>query len=197
MTHALRDLSRNHTADAGVPDPRGARVGVSAAFRDLPRVWTVAAPTTLDRGPATARPHHDERFDTVATLPQASGGFGDKPVLTFPDTEAPAELEVQVLVQGTGDTIEAGDNIVVNYLGQTWGGHVFDNSYDRGSAIDFPIGIGRVIGGWDQGLVGKQIGSRVLLSIPPHHGYGSRGVPQAGIGGDDVLVFVVDILGTN
>src|SRR5699024_8802713 len=135
--------------------------------------------------------------DTVATLPQASGGFGDKPVLTFPDTEAPAELEVQVLVQGTGDTVEAGDNIVVNYLGQTWGGHVFDNSYDRGSSIDFPIGIGRVIGGGDGGLVGKRVGSRVLLSVPPHHGYGSRGVPQAGIGGDDVLVFVVDILGTN
>ena len=102
-----------------------------------------------------------------------------------------------MLVQGTGDTVEAGNTIVVNYLGQTWGGHVFDNSYDRGASIDFPIGVGAVIGGWDQGLVGQQVGSRVLLSIPPHHGYGTRGVPQAGIGGDDVLVFVVDILGAS
>jgi len=52
-----------------------------------------------------------------------------------------------------------------------------------------------VIGGWDDGLVGKAIGSRVLLSIPPEHGYGPRGVPQAGIGGQDTLVFVVDIVG--
>ena len=131
----------------------------------------------------------------MASLPQASGGFGDKPVLTFPDAAAPEELEIQVLVQGSGDTVEAGNTIVVNNLGQTWGGHDFDNSYDRGASIDFPIGVGAVIGGWDQGLVGQQVGSRVLLSIPPHHGYGSRGVPQAGIGGDDVLVFVVDILG--
>ena len=133
----------------------------------------------------------------MASLPQASGGFGDKPVLTFPDAAAPEELEIQVLVQGSGDTVEAGNTIVVYYLGQTWGGHVFDNSYDRGASIDFPIGVGAVIGGWDQGLVGQQVGSRVLLSIPPHHGYGSRGVPQAGIGGDDVLVFVVDILGVS
>ena len=133
----------------------------------------------------------------MASLPQASGGFGDKPVLTFPDAAAPEELEIQVLVQGSGDTVEAGNTIVVNYLGQTWGGHVFDNSYDRGASIDFPIGVGAVIGGWDQGLVGQQVGAGVLLSIPPHHGYGSRGVPQAGIGGDDVLVFVVDILGVS
>ena len=97
-------------------------------------------------------------------------------------------------MQGSGDTVEAGNTIVVNYLGQLWGGGIFDNSYDRGAPIDFPIGVGAVIGGWDQGLVGQQVGSRVLLSIPPHHGYGSRGVPQAGIGGDDTLVFVVDIL---
>ncbi len=86
-------------------------------------------------------------------------------------------------------------SIEVNYLGQTWGGRIFDNSYDRGSSISFPIGVGAVIAGWDDALVGKQIGSRVLVSIPPHLGYGERGVPQAGIGGGDTLVFVVDILG--
>lgn len=130
-------------------------------------------------------------------LPTATGSFGDKPVLTFPEGDIPGELEVEVLERGSGDIVEAGDNLTVNYLGQTWGGQVFDNSYDRGSSIAFPIGVGAVIGGWDQGLVGQQVGSRVLLSIPPHHGYGSRGVPQAGIGGEDTLVFVVDIVGTN
>ena len=130
-------------------------------------------------------------------LPEASGSFGDKPVLTFPDSAAPAELEVVVLSQGAGAIVEAGDDLKVHYLGQTWGGRIFDNSYDRGSSISFPIGIGAVISGWDVGLVGKQVGSRVLLSIPPRLGYGDRGMPQAGIKGTDTLVFVVDIVGTN
>jgi peptidylprolyl isomerase len=131
----------------------------------------------------------------VTTLPTASGAFGDKPAITFPEGGAPSGLQVQVLEEGTGPVVEAGRTIVVNYLGQTWGGHVFDNSYDRGAPIDFPIGVGAVIGGWDKGLVGKNVGSRVLLSIPPEHGYGMRGVPQAGIGGGDTLVFVVDVVG--
>ncbi|GHS87782.1 peptidyl-prolyl cis-trans isomerase [Actinomycetota bacterium] len=132
----------------------------------------------------------------TAQLPEATGSFGEKPTLTFPDAAAPAELEVLVLARGDGELVEAGDDLEVHYLGQVWGGGVFDNSYDRGSSISFPIGVGAVIGGWDEGLVGQQIGSRVLLSIPSHLGYGDRGAPQAGIRGGDTLVFVVDIVGT-
>ena len=128
------------------------------------------------------------------TLPTASGSFGEKPTLTFPETDAPSGLQVVVLTEGDGPAVTSGRNIVVHYLGQTWGGHVFDNSYDRGDTIAFPIGVGAVIGGWDKGLVGQSVGSRVLLSIPPEHGYGQRGVPQAGIGGTDTLVFVVDVV---
>lgn len=129
-----------------------------------------------------------------STLPTASGSFGDKPELAFPENPAPADLQVQVLEQGSGAVVETGQTIEVNYLGQVWGGRIFDNSYDRGSSIGFPIGIGRVIAGWDTGLVGQQVGSRVLISIPPHDGYGPMGNPRAGIGGDDTLVFVVDII---
>ena len=131
----------------------------------------------------------------TAQLPDATGSFGQKPTLTFPDSGAPGELEVLVLSRGEGDLVEAGDDLVVHYLGQTWAGHVFDNSYDRGESISFPIGVGAVIGGWDEALVGQQIGSRVLLSIPPHLGYGDRGVPGAGIKSGATLVFVVDIVG--
>ncbi|ACZ31683.1 peptidylprolyl isomerase FKBP-type [Xylanimonas cellulosilytica DSM 15894] len=130
-----------------------------------------------------------------SVLPTASGSFGDKPALSFPAGGAPAGLQVQVLQEGTGPVVESGRTIVVNYLGQTWDGQVFDNSYDRGAPIDFPIGVGAVIGGWDKGLVGRNVGDRVLLSIPPEHGYGARGVPQAGIGGGATLVFVVDVVG--
>lgn len=130
-------------------------------------------------------------------LPEATGAFGDKPQLTFPSGGAPEGLVVKVLSQGDGAEVKAGDTIVVNYLGQAWDGGVFDNSYDRGATIDFPIGVGAVIGGWDQGLVGQNIGSRVLLSIPPELAYGQRGVPQAGIAGGATLVFVVDVVGVS
>lgn len=128
------------------------------------------------------------------SLPTATGGFGDKPVITFPQGDAPEGLHVEVLVAGDGPEIGRADNIVVNYLGQAWGGQIFDNSYDRGAPIDFPIGVGAVIGGWDQGLVGQPLGSRLLLSIPPELGYGQRGVPHAGIPGGATLVFVVDLV---
>lgn len=132
---------------------------------------------------------------TELQLPVASGSFGDKPTLTFPETDIPTDLQVVVLSEGDGDAVPAGANLEVHYLGQVWGGRIFDNSYDRGSSISFPIGVGSVIAGWDRGLVGQRIGSRVLLSIPPADGYGVRGMPQAGIKGTDTLVFVVDIVG--
>lgn len=132
---------------------------------------------------------------TTIQLPTVVGEFGTKPILEFPGNGAPQGLQVHVLRTGHGTTVEAGNEIEVNYLGQTWGGHVFDNSYDRGQPLAFPIGVGMVIRGWDTTLVGQPVGSRLLLTIPPEHGYGARGVPQAGIRGDDTLVFVVDILG--
>lgn len=129
------------------------------------------------------------------TLPEVHGGFGEDPQLVFPSPTAPAGLHVKVLEEGTGPTVVAGREIEVNYHGQIWGGKVFDSSFTRGVPASFPIGIGMVIKGWDQGLVGKNVGSRLLLSIPPEKGYGAGGHPMAGIKGTDTLVFVVDILG--
>jgi len=133
----------------------------------------------------------------AAALPEVSGAPGSKPTLTFPDASPSGELEVVVLSRGDGALVEAGQDIEVHYLGQSWQGGVFDNSFDRGSSISFPIGVGAVIAGWDEGLVGQQVGSRVLLSIPSHLAYGDRGVPQAGIKGGDTLVFVVDVVGVS
>lgn len=128
-------------------------------------------------------------------LPTASGSFGDAPEITYPTEEAPHGLHVVVLEEGDGPVVQAGREIDVNYHGEIWNGGVFDSSYYRGESISFPIGVGTVIKGWDEALVGKTVGSRVLVSIPPEKGYGARGVPQAGIGGTDTLVFVVDIIG--
>lgn len=128
-------------------------------------------------------------------MPSVAGEFGRKPTLDFPDAGAPDGLQVTVLKQGDGDVVEPGDSVAVHYLGQVWGGKVFDNSYDRGQPLSFQVGVGMVIRGWDDGLTGQRVGSRVLLSIPPEYGYGDRGVPQAGIRGGDTLVFVSDIMG--
>ncbi len=126
-----------------------------------------------------------------------SGGFGRKPTLDFAGERPSGDLLVEVLTEGTGPEVEPGDQIQCHYLGQVWDGDVFDNSYDRGEALAFQIGVGMVIRGWDDGLVGHKVGSRVLLSIPSEYGYGDRGVPAAGIQGGDTLVFVTDILGVS
>ncbi len=128
-------------------------------------------------------------------MPSVEGSKGTKPVLAFPGPDAPEGLQVQVLDAGDGRVVEAGDTIVAHYLGQTWDGDVFDSSYDRGQPLDFQVGVGMVIRGWDDALVGQRVGSRLLLSIPAELGYGERGVPQAGIAGGATLVFVTEILG--
>ena len=133
-------------------------------------------------------------------VPTASGEFGEKPEVDVPEGDPSDELVVEVLAEGEGPEVQAGEFLVANYLGQTWepgeGGepNVFDNSYDRGQPAGFGIGSGSVIPGWDEGLVGQTVGSRVLLVIPPEQGYGEEGTPDGSIPPDSTLVFVIDIL---
>ncbi|NLI18508.1 MAG: FKBP-type peptidyl-prolyl cis-trans isomerase [Actinomycetales bacterium] len=145
--------------------------------------------------PATASPTGIE-IGGDGPFPETSTVFGETPELAFPDDEPSTRLEVSVLAAGDGEAVEAGDLLVVDYLGQVWGGEVFDSSFERTSPAAFSIGTGQVIQGWDAGLVGQDVGSRVILSIPPELGYGTGGNPDAGIEGTDTLVFVVDIIGS-
>jgi peptidylprolyl isomerase len=132
-------------------------------------------------------------------LPAVSGEFGQKPKITVAKDTAPSKkLDYTVLSEGDGPEVKKGELLTANYLGQIWrDGKVFDNSYDRGAPSSFPIGVGGVITGWDEGLVGKKIGSRVLLSIPADKGYKEQGNADAGIKGDDTLIFVVDLVGAS
>jgi peptidylprolyl isomerase len=111
------------------------------------------------------------------------------------DTEPPSELVTRDLVEGDGAEITAGDSASVQYVGVSWStGREFDASWDRGAQpLSFPVGAGRVIAGWDRGVVGIRAGGRRLLVIPPDLGYGSRGAGGV-IGPDETLVFVVDAL---
>jgi len=128
-------------------------------------------------------------------LPAVSGAVGAKPSVTAPSAQPGTQLVAKTLAEGGGNPVQKGDLLVANYLGQTWRENkVFDNSYDRGTPAGFLIGVGKVIPGWDKSLVGVKVGSRVELVIPPADGYGTQGQPQAGIKGDDTLVFVVDVI---
>jgi peptidylprolyl isomerase len=101
----------------------------------------------------------------------------------------------QTLIKGTGPVVKKGQFIVVQYTGENWRTKsVFDSSYSRSVPAGFEIGVSQVIPGWDKGLVGQSVGSRVLLVLPPAQGYGTSGNSSAGITGTDTLVFVVDIL---
>lgn len=99
------------------------------------------------------------------------------------------------LIKGDGPVVEKGQTIAVDYLGQVFEAEKpFDESFSKEPAT-FAIGVGQVVKGWDETLVGKTVGSRVILSIPPADGYGDKGNESAGIKGTDTLFFVVDILG--
>ncbi|AZQ70868.1 MULTISPECIES: FKBP-type peptidyl-prolyl cis-trans isomerase [Streptomyces] len=114
--------------------------------------------------------------------------------ITIPkDTKAPTDLKEQVLIKGTGPEIKAGDGLIAQYTGVKWeDGKKFDSSWDHAGATAFQIGTGSVVQGWDKGLVGKHVGDRVELVIPPKLGY--EGQAQSGLD-KNTLVFVVDIVG--
>lgn len=119
-----------------------------------------------------------------------------KPTLTIPKSAAPSATSVTTLVQGKGPVVAAGQELVVQYLGQIWSsGKEFDSSWSRGFPSAFPVGEGQLIKAWDDGLVGVKVGSRVMIVAPPGDAYGSAGQPSAGITGTDTLVFIVDVLG--
>ncbi|WP_371094964.1 FKBP-type peptidyl-prolyl cis-trans isomerase [Streptomyces sanglieri] len=123
----------------------------------------------------------------------AGAKFGEKPTLAKGTGNPPKELKTRVVSEGDGATLKNGDAIQVNYLGQSWDSDKpFDNSFDRKQPFDLTLGAGMVIQGWDKGLVGKKVGSRVQLVIPPELGYGDRG--QGDIKPNATLVFVVDVL---
>lgn len=131
----------------------------------------------------------DAGADTDPTDPPAS----DKPDVDLPD-EIPTELQITDLEVGTGRVAEVGDSVWVDYVGVvTSSGAEFDNSYDRGQPFDVRLGEGRVIRGWDEGLVGIQAGGRRQLDIPAELAYGDSPPPGSVIEAGDALTFVVDV----
>jgi peptidylprolyl isomerase len=130
------------------------------------------------------------------SLPTVTGHYGDKPKIKIAKgVKASKTLKSTVLTKGKGPKVHKGDLLVADYLGSNYRTRkVFDNSYDRKAPSAFTIGVGKVVTGWDKTLVGVNVGSRVLMVLPPKYGYGKAGNTQAGIKGTDSLIFVVDVI---
>jgi FKBP-type peptidyl-prolyl cis-trans isomerase len=135
-----------------------------------------------------------EQAATGEGMPEVKAPSQKAATITIPKgVKAPKDLEQQVLIKGSGKKVEAGQGLVAQYTGVKWeDGKKFDSSWDHGGATAFQIGTNSVVQGWDKGLVGKNVGDRVLLVIPPSLGYGAT--PSSELA-KNTLVFVVDILG--
>jgi FKBP-type peptidyl-prolyl cis-trans isomerase len=107
---------------------------------------------------------------------------------------APADLVIEDLKVGDGPEAKAGQTVSVHYTGWLTDGKKFDSSVDRGQPFEFPLGGGRVIKGWDQGVAGMKVGGKRKLTIPPHLGYGDRGAGGV-IPPGATLIFEVELLG--
>ncbi len=116
-----------------------------------------------------------------------------KPTVTIPDGPPPGDLVVEDIEVGDGREAVVGLPVNVHYVGVSWStGKEFDSSWSRSELFSFPLGAGRVIAGWDQGVAGMKVGGRRRLTIPPHLGYGAQGAGGA-IAPNETLVFVVDL----
>ncbi len=103
------------------------------------------------------------------------------------------ELQIEELAVGDGAEAKSGDTVHVHYTGWLTDGTKFDSSVDRGKPFTFPLGEGRVIRGWDEGVAGMKVGGKRKLTIPPEMGYGSRGAGGV-IPPNATLVFEVELL---
>jgi peptidylprolyl isomerase len=150
-------------------------------------VDTIARDTSAGGTPVAYHP--------AADMPQIGAMGKDGPAITVPSKATPpATLTTTVLRKGNGAEIVSGDTVVTQYKGVVWRtGKVFDSSWSRGIPESFVLGAGQVVPGWEQGLGGHTVGSRVLLTIPAPLGYGDQG-KSPDINGTDTLVFVVDII---
>ncbi|WP_434994329.1 FKBP-type peptidyl-prolyl cis-trans isomerase [Arthrobacter sp. Ld5] len=118
-----------------------------------------------------------------------------KPEIDFPAHDVPTDLVIEDIITGTGDEAKPGNTVSTHYVGVAFStGEEFDASWNRGTPLDFKVGVGQVIQGWDQGLLGMKVGGRRRLEIPSHLAYGPSGAGSA-IGPNEALIFVVDLLG--
>jgi len=117
-----------------------------------------------------------------------------KPEVDFPGGEPPADLEITDIWEGDGKVAGPGDTVRVHYVGVAFStGEEFDASWNRGEPLEFRLGKGQVIAGWDEGVQGMKVGGRRQLVIPPGLAYGDRGAANV-IRPGETLIFICDLV---
>jgi peptidylprolyl isomerase len=117
-----------------------------------------------------------------------------RPEIDFPGGAPSADLQITDIWEGDGGEAKPGDTVKVHYVGVAYStGEEFDASWNRGEPLEFELGAGRVIAGWDQGVQGMKVGGRRQLIIPPDLAYGDRGAGQV-IAPGETLIFVCDLV---
>ena len=137
------------------------------------------------------RTFEGSREKKIAETKKAAEAELDKLASGFKKTES--GLRYQIIQEGSGVKAEKGKNVTVHYKGQLSDGTVFDSSYKRNEPIDFPLGVGQVISGWDEGIQLLKVGDKARFVIPSHLGYGSRGAGGV-IPPDATLIFDVELM---
>lgn len=123
----------------------------------------------------------------------SSGDAGNEAAASGKVETTPSGLKYVDLEAGTGATPKAGQTVVVHYTGTLENGKKFDSSRDRNQPFSFPLGMGKVIKGWDEGLSTMRVGGRRQLIIPPELGYGPRSAGGV-IPPNSTLIFDVELL---
>jgi peptidylprolyl isomerase len=117
-----------------------------------------------------------------------------RPEIDVPGDEPPTELVIEDITVGEGAEASPGSTVSAHYVGVAHStGEEFDASWNRDAPLDFRLGVGMVISGWDSGITGMRVGGRRRLTIPPHLAYGDRGAGGA-IKPGETLIFVVDLM---
>jgi len=176
------------------------RTQAESMGQEVPEGATVLVLDLMDRYSSGSVVPGEAAEDVGDDLPTVVQDGHSEPEIDVPDTDPPEDLSVEHLIEGQGEEVEEGQQVIVQYTGVPWEpdeegrNEVFDSSWSQGGVpFDTTIGSGAVIEGWDEGMVGQPVGSRLLMTVPPDLAYGEE---DTGMGTPTgTLVFVVDILG--
>jgi peptidylprolyl isomerase len=159
--------------------------------KTLVKVFAVLAVAAIVFASITRLGGDDTVSGSAAGLPAVTANAGEAPTITPPTGAAPATLQTQDIIVGTGTEVLATSTLTVHYTLMTWSnGTLVESSWSGGQPATFPLS--GVIAGWQEGLPGAKVGGRRLLVIPADKGYGPNG--SGPIGPNETLIFVVDII---
>lgn len=126
-------------------------------------------------------------------MPVVNRATDGRPAVTIPKGDAPEKFKRAIVLEGKGDAVKEGQDVLVHYTGYLWNGTVFDSSWEAGQPTTFTVDDAHLIPGFVKALTGIKVGSQVISVIPPAQAYGAAG--NGSVPGNSTLVFVVDVLG--